>query len=40
MSQGNLATRLRSDGIFDDQLITYLLLNLLVKEVLKLVNIC
>jgi len=39
ISQGSVATRLRCDGIFNNQFVTQSLLSLLVKEFWKLVNI-
>jgi len=40
VSQGSVATRLRSDGILNDQFITQSLLSPKVKKFWKLVNIC
>jgi len=40
ISQGNVTTRLRFGGIFNDFFITRLLLSLIVKELWKSVNIC
>jgi len=40
VSQGSVATRLRCDGIFNDQFITRSLLSPKVKKCWKSVNIC
>ena len=40
VSQGSVATRLRCDGIFNDQFITQSLLSPRVKDFWKSVNIC